>query len=60
MPANPKRQISIKASRVAIRRAVASSTAIETGQSISVLERKLKLKRTSSGRRVTLALAKAG
>jgi len=55
-----KRQDMVKISRSAIRRSVASSTAIETGQSISVLERKLKLKRTSSGWRVTLSLAKAG
>jgi len=37
---------------------VASSTAIETGQSISVLERKLESKKNI--RRVALAAAKAG
>jgi len=53
-----KRQDTVKVSRSAIRRSVASSTAIETGQSISVLERKLKSKKNI--RRVALAAAKAG
>jgi hypothetical protein len=53
-----KRQDTVKVSRSAIRRSVASSTAIETGQSIPVLE--LKLKRKKKSRQVTLAPAKAG
>ncbi len=53
-----KRQDMVKISRSAIRRSVASSTAIETGQSIAVLERKLENKKNI--RRVALAAAKAG
>ena len=56
MATTAHRKPAVKVTRSAIRRAVASSTAIETGQSIQVLERKLK-----SGhqrRRVTLAVAK--
>jgi hypothetical protein len=58
MPPILKQKTSVKVTRSAIRRAVASSTAIETGQSVEVLERKLK-----SGRRdprARLAVAKAG
>ena len=51
------RKSSVKVTRSKIRRAVASSTAIETGQSVSVLERKLKAGQ-SRRRRVTLAAAK--
>jgi len=44
----------VKVARSAIRRAVASSTAIETGQNIKVLEQQLK-HRPNRRRRVTLA-----
>lgn len=52
------RKLGNKVTRAAIRRAVASSTAIETDQSVKVLERKLKSGRRQ-GCRVTLAVAKA-
>lgn len=51
------RKSGVKVTRSAIRRAVASSTAIETGQSVKVLERKLKSGHRQ-GRRVSLAVAK--
>jgi len=57
MATSPHRKSDKKVSRTAIRRAVASSTAIETGQSVKVLERKLK-NGQRRGRRVTLAAAK--
>jgi len=44
----------VKVSRSAIRRAVASSTAIESGQSVDVLEQQLK-RGASQRRRVKLA-----
>jgi len=47
----------VKVSRSAIRRAVASSTAIETGQSVKVLERQLK-RVPRQGRRVKLAASR--
>lgn len=58
MAITPHRKSGNKVTRSAIRRAVASSTAIETDQSVKVLERKLKGGRRQ-GRRVTLAVAKA-
>lgn len=51
------RKSGVKVTRSEIRRAVASSTAIETGQSVKVLERKLK-NGQHRGHRVTLAAAK--
>jgi hypothetical protein len=49
---------SVKVSRSEIRRAVASSTAIETGQSVDSLERKLKNGVRRQGRQVKLAVRK--
>lgn len=57
MPSTSHRKSGSKVSRSAIRRAVASSTAIETGQSVKVLELKLKGGKRH-GRRVALAVAK--
>lgn len=57
MASIPHQKSRVKATRSEIRRAVASSTAIETGQSVKVLERKLKNGQLR-GRRVTLAAAK--
>ncbi|MDT8321307.1 MAG: hypothetical protein RQ826_12350 [Xanthomonadales bacterium] len=42
MASSLQQKTAVKVTRSAIRRAVASSTAIETGQSIKVLEQKLK------------------
>lgn len=53
-------QSSVKVSRSAICRAVASSTAIETGQSVELLERKLKSGIRRQGHRVKLAVPKTG
>lgn len=51
----PKRTLSGKIpSKKAIRRAVASSTAIETGQSVKTIERKLRV-RSGKNRNVSLA-----
>ena len=51
----PKRTTTRKVpSKQAIRRAVASSTAIETGQSVKSIERKLRI-RSSKYRHVSLA-----
>ena len=47
-----------KVTRAAIRRAVASSTAIETGQNIEQLERKLKSGSVRQGQPVRLATGK--
>jgi len=51
------RKSGVKLTRSSIRRAVASSTAIETGQSVKELERKLKHGKTRI-RRVSLAAVK--
>lgn len=51
------RKSGVKLTRSSIRRAVASSTAIETGQSVKELERKLKHVKPRT-RRVSLAAAK--
>lgn len=51
----PKRTVTRKIpSKQAIRRAVASSTAIETGQSVKTIERKLRV-RSGKYRNVSLA-----
>ena len=52
------RKSGVKVTRSSIRRAVASSTAIETGQDVKVLEQKLKRGKPRI-RRVSLAAAKA-
>lgn len=57
MTSTPQRKPAVRMTRSEIRRAVASSTAIETGQSVKLLERKLKSGHRR-GRRVSLAAAK--
>lgn len=59
MASNLQQKPDSKVSRAAIRRAVASSTAIETGQSVKVLEQKLK-REARQGRRVKLAMKRSG
>jgi len=54
MASSMQRKTGVKVTQSAIRRAVASSTAIETGQSVKVLEQRLK-REARQVRRVKLA-----